>query len=329
MISLVLLIVAFLGISGVMAAVDAAVLSVTIPEIHELRLKGQRGAGALHRIKEELTRTVVVIVILTNTVNVVGPILVSQQAVSAFGTGVLGIITVILTLGTIVFSEIVPKSVGTHYATGVSRMAAKPIRFLQVVLYPLVVSLEWLSQHFTRGTRKIGTEEQIRSLTMIGRRAGYIEQDESQLIHRVFVLNDSVAADIMTPLSDVVALNTLMTIGEASRRARQSAYSRFPVFSDSADDVAGIVMLRDLLEAVADGREEDSVGAVTRPALSVAARTGTDELLPRFRGRHVHLAVVRDGPRTIGVVSLEDVLEQLVGRIDDERDVQPVTPGSN
>lgn len=121
----------------------------------------------------------------TNTVNVVGPILVSQQAVSTYGTGVLGIITVVLTLGTIVFSEIIPKSVGTHYASGISCLAAPPIRFLQIVLYPLVKSLEWISKQFKKGTRHIGTEDQIRSLTRIGRRAGSIERDEGPLLRLI------------------------------------------------------------------------------------------------------------------------------------------------
>ncbi|MEQ9408896.1 MAG: CNNM domain-containing protein [Fuerstiella sp.] len=322
MTSLVLLILTFLAVSGLLAAVDAAILSVTAPEIHELRLHGKRGADALYRVRKELTRAVVVVVIVTNTVNVVGPILVSQQAVATYGPGILGVISVVLTLGTIVFSEIIPKSLGTHYATDIGRTAALPIRFLQTMLHPLVVSLEWLSKQFTRGTRHIGTEEQIRSLTAIGRRAGYIEQDEHHLINRVFVLNDMTAADIMTPLKEVVSIHHSTTIGEAARQVRSTAFSRYPVFGDSTDDVVGIALIRDILEAVADGRGTESICEVTRPAFSVAARTGTDELLPRFRGRHIHLAVVKNGAETVGVVSLEDVLEQLVGNIEDERDAE-------
>ena len=194
------LIVLFLTASGLMAAVDAAMMSVTEPEIHELLGKGRRGARQLQAAHRQLTRTVVVVVILTNLINVVGPIIVSQQAVSLFGTDVLTWITITLTLGTIVCSEIIPKSLGNRYATLIGRYAAAPVRGVQLLLFPLVVLLDWFSGLFTRGTRRIGTEEQIRSLTNLGRKAGYIEKDEGRLIHRAFILNDRMAADIMTPL---------------------------------------------------------------------------------------------------------------------------------
>jgi putative hemolysin len=320
MTSLVLLILAFLLLSGLMAAVDAAVLSVTRPEVQELVLQRKPGARSLRSLQGELTRAVVVIVILTNTINVLGPVVISHRAVSSYGIGALGIVTVVLTLGTIVFSEIVPKAIGTRYATVISRIAAFPIRLLQFVLYPAVVCLEWLAVLFTPGKRRIGTEQQIRSLATIGRRAGYIEQDEGRLIHKAFILNDRTAGDIMTPLSDVVSVNRDTMIGEAAKLFRRAIYSRYPVFGESADDVVGIAMIRDVLEAVADHRADEPIQSITRPVFLVDHATRSDALLMRFRSRHTHLAVVRQNDRTVGVVSLEDVLEELVGEIEDEKD---------
>jgi len=322
MLLLILLIVGFLFLSGVMAAVDAALLSITRPEVAELVLQGKRGARTLQTVRAQRTRAMIVVVILTNTVNVLGPVLVSQTTVAHFGIDALSVVTVILTLGTIVASEIIPKAVGTLYAPLVSRLSAMPIRTLQWGLYPLVISLEWLSALFASGRRRIGTEDQIRSLTTIGRDAGFIEHDEGRLIHRAFTLNDRTAEDIMTPINKVVSVAAGSTIEQALPQLRRTAYSRFPVMGDSSNDVVGIVLLRDLLEAMAEGRVSTCVRDFIRPTLIADSATLCDDLLLKFRDQRTHLAVVRRGGKMIGVVSLEDVLEELVGEIDDETDVR-------
>ncbi|REJ71679.1 MAG: DUF21 domain-containing protein [Planctomycetota bacterium] len=320
---LVLTFLGFLALSGLMAAVDAAVLSVTRPEIEELIGRGRWGAPELKRVKQQLMRAVVVIVVLTNLINVLGPILVSHQAFQIFGEGAFFMVSLSLTLGTIICSEIIPKALGAHFAPRISRFAAPVVLILQWLLYPLVVSLEWLSKKLTPGERPIGTEQQIRSLAAIGRRAGYIESDEGQLIHRVFVLNDRRAADIMTPLADVAVVSAEATVSDAVQIVRKSGYSRHPVIGEGSDDVRGMLITRTVLEAQADGRGDEPITALVQPGLTVDAGQRSDELLLLFRDRRTHLATVREGGRTVGVVSLEDVLEELVGEIEDEKDPVP------
>jgi CBS domain containing-hemolysin-like protein len=312
--------VGFLALSGFMAAVDAAVLSVTRPEIDELVAAGRSGAAQLKRVRQQLIRGVAVIVILTNLINVLGPILVSQQAFSLYGEGAFLAVSLSLTLGTIIFSEIVPKAIGAHFAPAISRWAAPIIRVLQVLLYPLLVGLEQLTRLLTPGTRAIGTEEQIRALAAIGRRAGFIESEEGRLIHRAFILNDRTARDIMTPLPDVVALRDNVTVREAADVVRRDGFSRHPLFGSSPDEFRGMLITRDILEALADNRGDESVRSLVTPGLVVDAERRSNELLRLFRNQHIHLAVVQDQARTVGVVSLEDVLEELVGEIEDEKD---------
>ncbi len=223
MLLLVFSVVVFLALSGLMAAVDAAVLSVTRPEIDVMMQKSQWGSRRLSVVKHEITRSVVVIVIATNTINVLGPILVSRQAFDTLGDSSIVIITAILTVGTIVFSEIVPKALGTHYAPLIARISAPFILMGRTVLYPLVVVFSWLSSQFTKGTRHIGTEEQIRSLVRIGHRSGYIEGDEGDLIQRAFLLNDRTAGEIMTP------------IAQRKRSARTSRLPRLRPKSNAAN----------------------------------------------------------------------------------------------
>ncbi len=327
MISLLFFMFLFIALSGIMAAVDAAVLSVSRPEISEMIVQRKWGAMRLDTLKGNLTRAVVVIVVLTNTINVIGPIVVSQKAVALYGTQAIALTVIVLALGTIVFSEIIPKALGAHYAPVIGRLTAPFIQGATIAFFPLVLPLERLAELFKRGKRTIGSEEQIRALVSIGQRAGLIESDEMQMIRRAFILNDRTAGDIMTPLKEVVALFGNMTVGEAAEKMRAQPYSRFPVAGQSLDDICGIAMSRDVLEAVVDGRGDEPLQPLVRPAFLVDIKRRSDWLLSKFRDQHTHLGVVQDGGRTVGVVTLEDVLEELVGEIEDEKDIESGQPG--
>ena len=331
MLLMALSIIVFLTLSGLMAAVDAAVLSVTRPEIEVLIQDGKWGSRRLSRSKHEIAKSLVVIVILTNTINVLGPILVSRQAFDLYGTEGIAFITIVLTLGTITFSEIIPKALGAHYAPLIARISAPALLMGRYLMYPLVIGFDWMSKQFTKGTRHIGTEEQIRSLVRIGRRAGYIQSDESRLINRVFILNDKTAGEIMTPLDRVKALGDVFTIRQAAAEICRSEFSRYPVFGQSIDDIRGIALSREVLKASIDrstlgegpageAHPSDALSTILRPAVIVDAQVKSDELLTMFRDKHVHLAIVQDLKKTVGVVTLEDVLEELVGEIEDEKD---------
>lgn len=320
MLLLTTLTVSFIALSGLVALIDAAVLSVSRAETEEAVVHDLWGAKALKRITERLTRSVVVIVIVTNIINILGPILIGQTAVSTYGPVAIWWVTVILALLTIVFSEIVPKSLGTHYAPQVSRYAAFPVLVGIYALYPLVLMLDAFSRLFRRGRRRVGTETQIRALTTLGRRAGYIEPDEGLLVHKVFILNDRTAADIMTPRSRIASLPLESTLGEASSRVLGSEFSRYLVYGASLDDFRGFTLTRDILEAVARGHADHPLSTVVRKGLVVDSDRRCDDLLLQFRLRRVHFAVVRRDSRTIGLVTLEDVLEELVGEISDEKD---------
>lgn len=320
MLELALYIVVFIALSGLMAMVDAAVLSVSRGEVEEMVLHQEWGAVALRAIVQRITRAVVVIVLFTNTINILGPILAGKKAIDLYGNTAIGVVTAILTFGTIMFSEIIPKSVGTHYAPQIGRASAPFILALIYALYPVVLVLEWISSLFKSGQRRIGTEAQIRSLVTIGHEAGHIESDEGQLIHRVFVLNDKTAADVMTLIKDVVGVEATATVSESARLVLSNAYSRYPVFDKSIDDVTGMVLSRDILQALTQHKDDEPVSSIARPVLTVSAETRSDQLLVLFRDRHSHLAIVQDNDKTVGVVTLEDVLEELVGEIEDEKD---------
>jgi len=329
MLVLSLYVVVFLFLSGLLACVDAAVLSVTRAETEELVVQKKFGALWIRMAKQRITQAVVVIVVVTNTINVLGPILVGQKAIATYGNAAIGAITAVLTIGTIIFSEIIPKSLGAHYAPTISRFAAPVVVALGWALFPLVFVLEKIAVLFQRGERAVGTETQIRSLVSIGLKAGRIEEDEGQLIHQAFVLNDLSAEDIMTPLDAIVALPETATVREAADTVFRHQFSRYPVWGKSNDDVLGMVLSREILTALADGRDAEPVTALLHKIPRVAAAKRSDALLSLFRSCRVHMATVHKSGRTIGLVTLEDVLEELVGEIDDESDQPEQTTASN
>ncbi len=317
---LMLFIVGFILLSGLLAAVDAAVLSITRPEIEEMIQQQRRGARQLKSVKLQIERSLVVIVIFTNAVNVAGPVLVSHAAYESFGSESLAIVTALLTIGTIVFSEIIPKALGTNYAPTISRHAAPPILAIGYALYPLVVGLARLSQSFTRGTRRIGTEHQIRSLAVMGRESGYIESDEGNLIQRAFLLNDRSAVDIMTPLDRVIGCENRINIQQAAEKVIRHQFSRYPVFDTSSRDILGMVLSREILKDMVQGRANEPIDSLLRSCPIVESKIRSNELLQLFRNQHTHMAVVVDQGQTLGIVTLEDVLEELTGEIEDEKD---------
>ena len=323
MLEVAIYILAFVTFSGFMAMIDAAVLSVSRAEVEEMVQRNKPGAMALRAIVGRLPRAVVIIVLATNTINILGPILAGKKAVEVYGDTVIGIVTAILTFATIIFSEIIPKSVGAFYAPVISRMAAPIILALIYALYPVVVALAWVSRLFQSGERRIGTETQIRSLVTLGRRAGHIENDEGQLIHRAFILNDKMAVDVMTSLKDIVSVDVSATVREAADRVFHNVYSRYPVFGKSIHNAEGMVMSRDILDAITDGRAHEPVSTIIRPVLTVPASMRSDVLLMLFRRRRIHLAIVQEQGKTVGLVTLEDVLEEIVGEIEDEIDAGP------
>ncbi len=322
MLELVIIIVSVLVLSGFFSGAEATLISITQAEVETLAQEKRWGANILQSVHKRLSRAIIAIVVMNNVVNIVGSILVGNVAMRLYGSAQLAIVTTGLTFGVIIFSEILPKSLGMHYAHHIAVPVAVVIRLLMFLLLPFISLMEMMTNLFKKGERKIGTEQQIRSLVTIGRRAGYIENDEGQLIHRAFILNDKKAKDIMTHLKDIISVSYGDTIGEAAKKVLKENYSRFPVFGDSIHDVKGIVMAYDILQALAEDNNNDHISTIVQPALTVSNVMRSDKLLALFRDKRMHLAVVQENRKTVGLVSLEDVLEELVGEIEDEFDAR-------
>lgn len=323
MTELIFLIAGVLILSGFFSGSEAALFSITQAETETFMREKRWGAHVLHSVQKSLNRAIIAIVIMNNIVNIIGSVFVGNRVLNLYGDAMLAIVTAALTFGVIIFSEILPKSLGIHYANKIAIPVAFAIRALTMALLPIILLIEAMTNFFNRGEgRKVGTEQQIRSLATLGRRAGHIESDEGQLIHRAFNLNDKTAQDIMTPLKDIVYLKESDTIKKAAQQIVREDHSRYPVIGSSINDIRGVVMSYDILQAMMEERGNKKVQTIMAPTLVVPASARGDRLLMLFRDKHKHQAVVQEDGKTIGLVTLEDVMEELVGEIEDERDVR-------
>lgn len=321
MVELLLIVTGFVAISGFFAMIDAAVLNVAPAEVEVMIAKKKWGAKELKSLLRHTTRAIIVIVICTNVTNILGPILAGQKAVALFGSNAIGYMTAFLTFATIIFSEIIPKSFGAHNAPRISRRIAPFLLLLITIFYPLVFVLERIVRLFKSGRRKVGTEEQIRALANIGGGAGHIDADEQEFIHRAFVLNDRKVREIMIKNWKIVCIQADATIERAAKIVFQHHFSRYPVTGSLCNNIRGYTLSRDILSAMADGKGGAPVTPLIREILTVDAELPCDELLSLLRKNAAQLAMVQESGRIVGLVTLEDVLEELVGEIKDERDL--------
>jgi len=192
-------------------------------------------------------------------------------------------------------------------------------------LRPLIWLIELITRPFADKHSGVATsEEEITALTRLGQQTGAIEADESALIQRVFRLNDVTAWDIMTPLSRVDALDGRLTLRDVRKQLMELTHSRLPVHRGSLNKVVGVVHLRDMLQALSNDQYEMTVGSLAKEASFIPESAAGDDLLRHFQRTKQHLAIVVDAFGTVlGILTLEDVLEELVGEIIDETDVEP------
>ena len=301
---------------------EAAILSISLIRVRILEEEKRHGAKDLLFIKDNIHRAVATIVILNNAVNIIGAVFVGQMVAGIFGNEFLGICSAVLTFAIIIVSEVIPKTIGEHYKVRVSLGSARILRATMWVFTPLVTVISLLMRPFTKkGTRSWVTEKEIKMLLRLARAAGTVELDEETLINRVFKLNDLTALQMMKPIKNVYALDGGKKLIEAKEGIIQSPYSRIAIFEKDPSNIIGVAQQRVLLREMANDNENVPIkDFISRPVF-VNEEEKADSLLDKFQSYHQHFFIVRDlKGKNIGIISMEDVLEELFGEIYDEKD---------
>jgi CBS domain containing-hemolysin-like protein len=324
MIELALSVLILLLSSALASGTEVALFSVPYGQVLHAVSEKRRGAVSLQRIKDDMARPIMAIVIVNNIANIVGTLIVGAVAARVFESHFIGAFSAVLTFLVIVFAEIIPKTVGERFAMSIALRMAVPVRTATKLMLPLIWVIELITRPFAgKDAGQATSEAEIRALTMLGQQTGAIEDDESELIQRVFGLNDVTARDIMTPLAQVDALDGRRTLGEVRHHLMTVTHTRLPVHKGSVAEVTGVVHLRYMLQALSNDEDDKVVQSLaTEPAFIPETAAG-DDLLRHFQRRKEHLAIVVDAFGTVlGILTLEDVLEELVGDIVDETDVE-------
>jgi len=313
------IIVVIIG-SAIFSGLEASLFAVSENRAHVLVKQGAVGATALLKIKENLQRPIIIIVVLNNVVNIVGSMFVGLVVTNTLGSSMFGIISAILTLSIIIFGEIIPKTVGENHSEFIARYSAQPLLYIVAIFLPFIWFLELITKKFTT-ERVLVSEDDVHVLSQMGHSDGTIEDDEREMIERVFTLNDLEAKDIMTPRTVVVALQKDSLLSDIKEELYSMFNSRIPVYGEGLDDTIGICSRTELIIAIAEGQLDRKVSEFVYDALYVSEDIKIDSLLPLFQKERTHLAIVEDQfGGMAGVVTLEDALEQLVGEIVDETD---------
>lgn len=328
------LLVVLIVLSGIFSGGEIAFFSITKARVHALVEQRRRNAALLEKLKSDPQRLLISISIADNLVDIGASSLATIVATEAFGSVGVGISVGVMTFLILFFGEIVPKSISQKHAEPIALFLAPWFRLLVILLTPAAWMMSKLNSGFQKlvgvheGGNKI-SEDEVRAMLHLGHVEGVVEQDEKDMIEKVFQLNDITVEDVMTPEEYIVGFNIDTTIGEALPIIEGSGHSRFPVYSTDDDEIEGFVYLKDVFSLVVSRESEQKNVRVTdtkisdlmKPPMFVPETMLVDDLMREFQKRRVHIAAVVDEHGSVeGLVTLEDLLEEIVGEIIDETD---------
>ena len=315
-------------LSGVFSGSETALVAISMARVDALVKEGRPGARALAKLKQDPSRMLTTILIGNNIVNIGASVLATVLATRLFGTAGPGIAVGLLTLVILVFGEITPKSLATRFSERISLAIAMPLLGFMRLIYPLV----WIFSHFTSWVHRVTggrpdpvvTESELLSMLDYGEQEGAIEHEEREIIERVFSFNDLHVRDVMTPNDRIFSLDGELTIDNALSEATRGTFSRIPLYESHVGNLKKVLFLRDLLEAVVAGKTGLRLIEIAHDLMYVPQQQKINELFQQFRESNRQFASVVDEYGTVrGVVTMEDLMEELVGEIYDESDVEP------
>ncbi len=329
---LLLCAVALVPLAGFFAMVDASLSHVSRARVGQLERDGVRGAARLRAVVDDAPRHISLLLLLQVGAELLATTLVALVSVDRFGAGWRAVLLAagLMTVVSFVLVGVGPRTLGRQHAYPVALRTAGLTHGLVRVLGPLTRLLILLANALTpgRGYRQgpFASEVELREMVDLAEKGGSVEHGERDMIHSVFELGDTIAREVMVPRTEVVWIERHKTARQALALALRSGFSRIPVIGDNVDDIIGIAYLKDLVRRSQDPREGDRpvrVEEVMRSATFVPESKPVDELLREMQALRIHIAVVIDEyGGTAGLVTIEDILEEIVGEIADEYDVE-------
>ena len=327
-------IVTLLGMSAFFSSSEIAMFSLPKHRVDSLVEEGVKSATTIQSLKNNPHRLLVTILVGNNLVNI---------AMTSIATALIGIyvesalLTIVLTTFGItavvlLFAETAPKSYAVEHTESWSLRIARPLKYSEAVLYPLVVVFDYLTRvvnKITGGRAAIEstyvTREEIQNIIQTGEREGVIEEEEREMLDRIFRFNNTIAKEVMTPRLDVTAVPKEASVEEAIEKCVHADHERVPIYEGNLDNIVGIVQVRDLVRELRYSEGEPSLERVVKPTLHVPESKNADELLEEMQDNRLQMVIVIDEfGTTEGIITLEDMVEEIVGDILEGDEPEPI-----
>jgi len=337
--SYILVFAVLLGLSGFFSASEAAYFSLSSSDLERMRPKKDYGSRQVVNLLTHPKKLLITIVVGNTIVNIAAASLAAVLTLDIcafFGVDpTIGVIidVVVVTFVILIFTEIIPKIAAVRAAKKMARHFAFPLTVFFYLFSPLVsifyTFTQWLSSFMHVGKSKLlVSEEELLSIVDVGEEKGTLLKDEKEMIHSIFEFGETTVREIMVPRIDMICIPTDTDFDTLLDLINKHLHSRIPLFKEKVDNIIGIIFAKDLLpfatQKNADSREKINLEKLARPAYFVPEQKKIDELLREFQEQRIHMAIVVDEyGGTAGLVTLEDIIEEIVGEIQDEHDIEP------
>ncbi len=302
---------------------EAVLLSVTTAHISVLEQDGKSSGPLLRELKGDINKPLAAILTLNTIAHTVGAVGAGAQAMIVFGDAWVGLISAVLTLMILVFSEIIPKTLGATYWRGLAGMTAHSLKFLIKILYPFV----WLSELLTKGLSRNSeiegfSREEFAAMADLGEQEGQLAERESRILKNMFLLHETVVTDAMTPRPVVFSLPESLTVRDYFEKHYDSRFSRIPVYAEDAEMFTGFVLKDDLLLAQARQNTDKTLKTYRRDLQALSDKSSLSDAFDEVLHQRAHIMVIVDEYGGMeGIITMEDILETLLGlEITDESD---------
>lgn len=323
-------------LSAFFSSSEVALISMTRAKVRTLDNENRVGSHALVALKESPEHLLTTILIGNTVVNIAAASIATAIAIQQFGDVGIGIATGFVTIILLIFGEIGPKIYAAHASDTFALTVAPVILLLSKLLTPIIWIVERVSPKFGIGkdtAEPAVTEDEIKEWIDVGKEDGTIEQDEQDMLYSVLEFGDTPAREIMTPRVNVILMEDTISFEEAIRIFNETGFSRIPVFHDQIDNITGILNVKDVFSAMVSHRKDSTIREIMYDPMFVPETKKIDDLLKELQVHRVQMAIVIDEYSSfVGIVTVEDILEELVGDILDEFDkeepgVQELAPG--
>jgi putative hemolysin len=311
-------------LSAFFSSSEVALISITKARVRTLVNDNKPGALALATLKENPDHFLITILIGNTIMNIAAAAIATAIAISVFGSIGVGIATGFVVIVLLIFGEIGPKIYASRAPDTFPRAVAPIILFLSRLLSPVIWVVERVSPSLGIGrdaAEPAVTEDEIKEWIDVGKEEGTIEQDEKEMLYSVLEFGDTTAREIMTPRVDVILMEDTAGIGEAIRIFNETGFSRIPIYHDQIDNITGVLNVKDVFSAMVSKRKDLSIKEIMYDPTFVPETKKIDDLLKELQVHRVQIAIVIDEYSSfVGIVTVEDILEELVGDIMDEYD---------